>query len=951
MIFRTKVSSALKVFAGLLIGWVTFFSSPVLAQDVTLSTSSFGDTTHFEFSGKTNWNYQFETANVNKQKIVELRVDELSATEVNKLKGTTGPLIDKVVYVAKSAKGFPILQFYLKDQNVEAFDYQTEMPSRYVLDFFYPEGMTASTKKTASKPVVTPDIKTVLEDQVAKVAPAEKAAVAKEVAKTDGKGKSKNRGPALSDAGAQVAAPSSDLPGPKPSLGLFDGGDPQYDRFLVGDHEINEDAIILSQENYYVKFPRLDFDLAIHKSLEKNKPIYNIVPALTEENREARLVYKLFERKRLASFLKTLAWFRKKYPKSEYLEPMAFMEADTYLGFWQESKSDTDFQKVTDMYSALLDKYPASVLNERTSLLLGQLFLLRNNMPSAVRHFHRHIESAKNYSKESKQIAQMAMAYCLANLNRFGEAYRLYEDLTLDKTSPEIAAEAKFRKGDVFFAQGDFARAAEDYKKAIIENPESVTKLPNALFNHGESLFRTKQFRGALLSYIDHLKKYPNHPHSVYALTRVGEILEILGVDETKVMGAFLETAFRFGEVPSTLVARLRILTRRMKGMKKAELENVLKELSAMTQESQLENIQQFYNVMVSDGYQKRGEFSKAIELLASYLKAFPSTADKNMLAQRISKNINLGIKQSIQSGDFIKALEQESHYANSWLKTSNRLDTQFYVGQAFELAGVPQRAKEYYQALYNSMQTLKGTPEEKRIKLTQSLPSQDQVLLRLAVSQFQTQKIKDAFETIKNIQAPEKLDFKEQIERVLLVTRLLDKKGDQKGATLYLSDVLEEWKSKPADVAPLYLELAQMEKSLNEKEKALASIQRLENLWQDSQKGFDEEVMVRALKLKISLLTDAKDKAVKQVAIEGLLEQFEETRALGSYRYDLGLIYLDNGDLKKAEAVWSGFKGQASNSWQKLASDRMQTSEWRESYKRYLKRIPAMASQQETNP
>ncbi len=57
-----------------------------------------------------------------------------------------------------------------------------------------------------------------------------------------------------------------------------------------------------------------------------------------------------------------------------------------------------------------------------------------------------------------------------------------------------------------------------------------------------------QQYGKSLDVYRDFVKKFPSSDHAAFAMTRMGELLEIFGADKSRVMGAYLETYFRYGE-------------------------------------------------------------------------------------------------------------------------------------------------------------------------------------------------------------------------------------------------------------------------------------------------------------------------------------------------------------------------------------------------------------------
>ena len=78
--------------------------------------------------------------------------------------------------------------------------------------------------------------------------------------------------------------------------------------------------------------------------------------------------------------------------------------------------------------------------------------------------------------------------------------------------------------------------------------------------------------------------------------------------------------------------------------------------------------------------------------------------------------------------------------------------------------------------------------------------------------------------------------------------------------------------------------------------------------------------------------------------AYDKLLEKYEDSRPLSSIRYKLGQIYFKRGEIQKAAEVWNEFKGEKSAFWKNLAQEQLKNSEWRDGYKKYIQRIPAMS-------
>jgi tetratricopeptide (TPR) repeat protein len=427
----------------------------------------------------------------------------------------------------------------------------------------------------------------------------------------------------------------------------------------------------------------------------------------------------------------------------------------------------------------------------------------------------------------------------------------------------------------------------------------------------------------------------------------MGELLELFGADQSRVMGAYLETYFRYGESPTAVVARLRLLSARMTSMKPKEVKSAVDEIMSLAKKVDLPNIEQFATVMVADGYTRRKEYQKSVDLLSKYYKENPTSVDVPLLTNRIVSNINDKLESEVEKGDFIQGLRTHSQYADTWLKNSKRLDTKFYVGRAFELGGAPLEAEKYYKDVLNRSYAIRGTPEAKEIQIKQQIPSEDELNLRLANVFTQEQKFNQAYEHLKDIKAPEKLSDTAQIERVNIAVKLLEKRGDNESAIRYLGELLKTWKGQPELVAEPYLKLAELQLKQGRTPEAMQALQMVDQLQTDSGK-VAPAVHAKALELmgETHLAKGENEKAV--TAYTKLLEKYEETRPLSSIRYKLGQIYFKRGEPKKAAEAWSEFKGEKSEFWKNLAQEQLKNSNWRDDYKKYIKRIPAMSENEQ---
>lgn len=913
----------------------------VAAAPVRGSVNFQGDIVHTEFEGRANWDYDLKRAKKDGKTWVNVVLDPVDMATVKQFQSFKSDFVRSVRVDPKGPDGKTVVAFELANDNVESFDYLTDQPSRLVLDFYLQDAKSG--RKSKSQAAAAEE-----QESAKGEAKSSKSQAKKKTAKADAKSDRKPASDALSIAkdGANVA-PKDETGTVR--AGIFDGGDPDFDRFNVKDYEVKETAILRSKENYYIPFPML---ITRNESFDKIRgaaPVYSITPKDNAENKMARLLLTLFQRQRYAVYLKTLGWFKEKFPESEYNDLFAYMTGDVYLARWDGSGEADDYERAIQAYQAAITKYPKAPTAERASFLMGQLALERGDSLSAIRYFNSHIEN-KNFGEKqvySKDLAKLGLAFAAMKLFKPDDAYKAFDDV--EKTSPfkDLKIEAAYRKGDVFVGSKQYVRSIEEYDRATKEYPEGRSLYPGASYNKAEALFQTGSYRPSLDTYRDFVKRFPSNEQAPYAMTRLGELLEILGADTTRVMGAYLETSFRYGENPKAIVARLRLLSARMKGMKKKDIENALKEITTLTKKADLPGVEQFSTVLIADGYTSREEFQKSIDLLQKYYQQNPTSPDLEPLKKRIISNIAEKFRTEVVSGDFIKALRTHQKYADGWLKTGDRLDTKFYLGRAFEMAGVPVEAEGLYKDVLNRVYAVKGTPAEKSLLVLQNLPTTEQLHLRLAAVAEDRKNLQDSYEQLRLIKNPEKLSEEEQIERVDLAVRLLEKRGDLDSAARYLTELLRTWQGQPELVAAPYVRLAEIELKQGRKDDAANSLRKVDTLMKDSAK-VAPETHAKALEMlgDLYLNTGAADKAAS--VYTDLLNTYEEKRPLASIRYRLGRIHFDKGEIQKAAEVWNTFKGEKTEFWKNLAQEQLRNSEWRDGYKKYLKRIPAMSNSKE---
>lgn len=927
-----KVSFSRSYFSVLLAALVLLSVQAIPTKVLAVQVKTTVDSVHLEFPRVGQWDYQLKrTKNPDNTMSFDLLVPELKPEQVKDLAKLKSPRLKSVQVVPQAQDGKTLVQFITVSNEEEVFDYLTDEPIRLLVDVLPPPKSSATavankkleTKSSARKPLV----------EVAKKPANTKAPEQLQPSK---------REPA-SD--ALVISDKQQAPEVVASLGnrqgIFDGSDPQFDRFQIKDYEIKEEALIRSQKTVYVDFPVLKLDNPVLAQLIAKKPVYSVVPKDTEENKQVRLLITLYENKRWHVFNKTVEWFMEKFPRSEYEDLVRFMWADNLFALWLETRNPETFDLAMLRYRQALEAYPETPLMEWAMLLMGFATLDRGDVVGTLRQFSYHLETRPQ--SPNRDQAMLAIAEAFVKLNQFDRAIESYEKVEKSGSTDASRQLATFLKPDVYFQMRNFNKAIELYDQAIKKYPSSTSDFPNAVYNKAAAYFGMRDFKSSLNSYLEFLKKFPAHDYAGYAMTRVGEILEALGADENRVIGAYLETYFRYGLSPSALVARLRLLSMRMDKMKPKEIEKTIADLKALKDKSELPKIDQFTTLLIAEGYGNRKDYIKAIDELVSFYQKNPTTADSGLITNQIVQNVSSKLRDLVDQQKYLEGLQWHSKYSSTWLKNSDRLDNQYDLGRAYELAGAPAVASKLYEDTINRILSLKGTKELKERGVFEKLPSLDTLFLHLAGVENAQGKWADSYNHLKEIKQPETMSEAEQVQRVQLMSGLLEQKNELAAASRYLVELIKTWKGRPSLVAPPYLQLGLLELKQGQPTQAMQSFQEVHQLMVESgQVG--EDVHSKALeKLGMTALELGKKNEALSY-FDQLLSQYESSKPLASIRYKLGEIYFEKGELQKATEVWGKFKGPQGEIWNQLAQEQLRNSNWSEENKKYLKRIPAMA-------
>ena len=884
---------------------------------VQASIERVGGMNHFEFSGRKEWDYSLKKEGVSLSLVIP-KMDEKSQEVMESFSS----LLIKSISLNHDVPNKTKVIINLNHEKVDSFDYLTQNPDQLIIDLFVDNDKILTEIRNKKKA-----------DDIAK----------NEASKKNKKTKSpKNpdRRPAFAEFFVTNKEVIEDkrkkdtrvlpLVNTTPMNELFDFGGVNSQGFNQEDLEAK---VIEAQGNIYLRFPILKLTNRHLQELQSFQPEYEIRKSFSDENKMARDLLNLFNSRSFASFIKAKKVFKSNFPQSSYDEILNYVEADTWVELWKMNKRPEYLTKAMDIYKMMIERYPNSKIAERTLIQAGLLAHDSGEFFVATKMLRRYLKNYP-YSPFNNHI-KIYLGDSLAHLNNYDGARNAMEQV-VKANERDTSAEAKYRIGDIYFLKQSFRRAERAYKQAQEKFPRYAKQYPNAVFNRAEALFNLAEYPSSLEIYKEFFEKFPTHPYSAYALTRIGELIDLLKDDRHKAQGFYNESFFRFRNTMGGTIARMRSLSQRFKDMKSQELKTSIEEIRKREKAIDLHQVDEFSAFMISDGYYDRGDYLEAANTLINYFQINPKPVNIKKFEKRISRAIAGEVKQLLHKGDVVSALNIIESHQKSWLSKSRRVDVQLFRAQAYEKMKLLDEALESYERIEKRMKGLFGTKEEKERKVFEYYPSFDQINLRQAVVQYELGKKKKALSLLKEVKEISSLDTQSKIDFHFTLARIAfdSKNYDEAMKTGLLVDSSEIVMPEQREKFNIFLSRVYEE---NQKyDKAISILEKFYEKYKDEQ----DQVYTLSRLFSLYRSKGMKDKAM--TTGRSLIEEYSKSHNLDKERYYLGALYFEAKNPKEAKKVWKGLTKKSM--WEELARNKQISDDWQDETEKKINRIPAMA-------
>lgn len=872
-----------------------------------------GGMTHFEFNGKKEWNYDLKKEG----KKILLTLPRLNHQSLEKIEEFNSLLVEKI-HVDSEHPNKTKITLDLSDSRVESFDYLTQDPNNLVIDLFVDKDSILGEIKESKK-----------KTQIAK----------NQKKKPDKKGKKIDRKPAFAEffvVDQKEPKKKVASEGPLPvgriysDTELFDFSNLSSSGYNSEDLEA---SVIEAKGNIYLRFPILKLKNRHLQELQSFAPEYEIRKSFSDENKKARKLLQMFNQRSFASFIKAKKLFKKTFPQSSYDEILQYVEADTWVELWKLNKRPEYLTKAMNIYRKLIERYPSSKITERTLIQAGLLAHDVGEYFIATKMLRRYLKNYP-YSPFNNHI-KIYLADSLAHLNNFDGARVVYDQVIADDEEG-TAAEAAYRLGDIYFLKQSFRRAERSYDEALTKYPKLAENFPNAIFNKAESQFNMAEYPSSLKSYQEFFKKFPTHSYSAYALTRIGELTNLLKHDKRGAQGYYNEAFFRFRNSMGGTIARMRSLSQRFKDMKEKELKTAIQEIREREKVIDLHQVDEFSAFMISDGYYGRGDYLKAANTLINYFQVNPKPVNIKKFEKRISRSIAGEVRNLLKGGDLVSALNIIESHQKSWLSKSRRVDVQFFRAKAYEKMNLFEEALTSYDRIEKRMNGLQGTKEEIERKVFEYYPTFDQLHLRQAVTNYENGDKKKALSLLNGIKAIKDLDSQSKVDFYFTLSQLSFEQKNYPDALKTALLVDEKVIEDPEQREKYNIFLSEVYEKNQKFDKAIDILEKFYTKF----KGEQDQVYILSRLFQLYRSKGLKDKAIETG--ETLLADYASKYNLDKERYHLGELHFNNNNSKQAQRVWKDLTKKSM--WSELATNKQVNGNWQKETDNKINRIPAMA-------
>lgn len=235
---------------------------------------------------------------------------------------------------------------------------------------------------------------------------------------------------------------------------------------------------------------------------------------------------KVFQEKKYADALPLFRKYVKDYPKSAFLDNIAYLTAESLYKLALFEKP-VNFEKSVSSYLFAIRQFPDSKFQDHALMKLAHIYSEMGYSLEARTLFEESLKAAPD--SLYTPFRSLGMASLLLYDKKYDEAYEAFLKILKDSPKDEDARKALFQIADWYYEQKDFSKALKIYEDAETRWPIQFSRSPATIFNMAEIFFKQKKYPQARSRYFQLINLSPEEDMAARSLNRVGDSYLIEG--------------------------------------------------------------------------------------------------------------------------------------------------------------------------------------------------------------------------------------------------------------------------------------------------------------------------------------------------------------------------------------------------------------------------------------
>ena len=345
---------------------------------------------------------------------------------------------------------------------------------------------------------------------------------------------------------------------------------------------------------------------------------------------------------RLQSYMQAIETWNQlasEYPSSNSAVKALFNIADVYFRANHFSEADS-------VYQFVINNYPEDPIAVECALKLAQSAYNAANYEEAVARYQSFIERYPEHEKNKEAMEGIQLSYY--QMGQVNQASEILQKVVEQTTNSDLAIDARYRIAMNYYQEEKYEKAIEAFKEILALYPNS-TYAVDAQYALSKCYLSLDNYQSALAEFLRFVQYFPESP-------QVPEVYFLLGVGYYQVE-SYLSAIDYFHKV--------------IQDYSNSEYHGV-----------SLKNLAWCYDNLL--------EKEKAIQAFSSYLEAYPSAEDAQMVQLQIGRLL-------LDTGNTKDALAQLEALQNSQ-DLSVSLEASYRLGMNFLSTGEINKAKQKFK-------------------------------------------------------------------------------------------------------------------------------------------------------------------------------------------------------------------------------------------------------------